>query len=123
INPPIWLYIGWNGKKLTIDSYNNADFQVKGYLLANADKVGIPEITDMNFNLDIYNYNLQKLPIKLPKNVDIAGKLDFSGQLRGKTTAPNITGKLGFTDLKIQRLAFEPSLTGSGKAISGQGLN
>lgn len=123
INPPIWLYIGWNGKKLTIDSYNNADFQVKGYLLANAEKVGIPEITDMNFNLDIYNYNLQKLPIKLPKNLDIAGKLDFSGQLRGKTTAPNITGKLGFTDLKIQRLAFEPSLTGSVKAISGQGLN
>lgn len=122
IDPPIGLYIGWNGKKLTIDSYNNADFQVKGYLLANAEKVGIPEITDMNLNLDINNYNLQKLPIKLPKNLDIAGKLDFSGQLRGKTTAPNITGKLGFTDLKIQKLAFEQSLTGSVKAISGQGL-
>ncbi len=122
IDPPIWLYIGWNGKKLTIDSYNNGNLQVKGYLLANAEKVGIPEIMDMNLNLDINNYNLQKLPIKLPKNVDIAGNLDFSGQLRGKPTAPNITGKLGFTDLRLQKLAFEPSLTGSVKAVSGQGV-
>lgn len=122
IDPPIWLYIGWNGKKLTIDSYNNGNFQVKGYLLANAEKVGIPEITDMNLNLDVNNYNLQKLPIKLPKNVDIAGNLDFSGQLRGKPTAPNITGKLGFTDLRLQKLVFEPSLTGSVQAISGQGI-
>ena len=125
INPPIWLYIGWNGEKLTIDSYNNANLQVKGYLLANADKVGIPEITDMNLNLNINNYNLyniQKLPIKLPKNLDIAGNLDFSGQLRGKPTAANITGNLGFRDLKIQEIAFEPFLAGYIKAVTGQGL-
>ena len=123
IDSPIRLDVGWNGKKLTIDSSNNADFQVKGYLLANAERVGIPEITDMNFNLNINNYNLQQLPIKLPKNLDIAGNVDFSGQLRGKATAPNITGKLGFTDLRLQKFAFEPYLTGSVKAISGQGLN
>jgi len=123
IDSPIRLDVGWNGKKLTIDSYNNANLQVKGYLLANAEKVSIPEITDMNFNLNINNYNLQRLPIKLPKKVDIAGNVDFSGQLRGKPTAPNITGKLGFTNLKVQEFAFEPSLTGSVKAVSGQGLS
>ncbi|MFM6340197.1 MAG: translocation/assembly module TamB domain-containing protein [Dolichospermum sp.] len=123
INPPIWLYIGWNGKKLVIDSYNNANLRIKGYLLANAEKVGIPEITDMNLNLNINNYNLQKLPIKVPNKVDIGGNLDFSGQLRGKPTAPNITGKLGLRNLRLQKLVFEPSLTGSVKAVSGEGLN
>ncbi|MFM8009026.1 MAG: hypothetical protein ACKO86_29835, partial [Dolichospermum sp.] len=123
INPPIWLYIGWNGKKLVIDSYNNANLRIKGYLLANAEKVGIPEITDMNLNLNINNYNLQELPIKVPNKVDIGGNLDFSGQLRGKPTAPNITGKLGLRNLRLQKLVFEPSLTGSVKAVSGEGLN
>ncbi len=123
IDSPIQADIGWNGQKLTIDSSNNAKFQAKGYLLANAQKAGIPEITDVNLNIQTKNYSLQQLPVKLPNTVDITGKLDFNGQLTGKPTAPNIIGKLGLRDFKVQEFAFEPLLTGKVNSVSGQGLN
>ncbi|MDP5018839.1 MAG: translocation/assembly module TamB [Dolichospermum sp.] len=120
---PIQADIGWNGEKLTIDSSNNAKFQAKGYLLANAKKAGIPEITNVNLNVQTKNYSLQQLPIKLPNTGDIAGNLDFNGQLTGKPTALNIIGKLGLRDFKVQEFAFEPLLTGNVNSISGQGLS
>ncbi|MFM7407296.1 MAG: translocation/assembly module TamB domain-containing protein [Cuspidothrix sp.] len=131
INSLIQADVGWNGEKLTINSSNNANLQansstaltIKGYILANAKKVGIPELTAINLNVDAKNYNLQQLPIKLPNIVDIAGKLDFQGQLTGKPTAPNIIGKLGLRHLKVEQFAFEPLLTGKVNAISGQGVS
>ncbi|MEY3332658.1 MAG: hypothetical protein RLZZ176_958 [Cyanobacteriota bacterium] len=123
--------VGWNGEKLTIDSSNNANLPannstaltIKGYILANAKKAGIPKLTEINLNVEARNYNLQQLPVKLPNNVDIAGNLDFKGQLTGKPTAPNIIGKLGLRDLKVKQFAFEPLLTGKVNSISGEGLS
>ncbi len=131
IDSPIQADIGWNGEKLTIDSSNNANFQansstsltIKGYLLANAKKAGIPEIRELNLNIQAKNYNLQKLPVQLPDIADIAGNLDFSGQITGKPSTPNIIGKLGLRNLKIQEFAFEPLLTGNLNSVSGQGSN
>ncbi|MTJ31925.1 translocation/assembly module TamB domain-containing protein [Aphanizomenon sp. UHCC 0183] len=131
MDAPIQADIGWNGEKLTIDGYNSANFQansstalaIKGYLLANAKKSGIPEITDVNLNIQARNYSLEGLPVQLPDLVDIAGRLDFSGQVTGKPTAPNITAKLGLRNLKVQELAFEPLLTGNLNSVSGQGLS
>lgn len=120
---PIQADIGWNGEKLTVDSFNNANFQAKGYLLANAKKAGIPEITQLNFNVQAKNYSLQRLPVQLPDTADIAGNLDFSGQVTGKPTAPNIIGKLGLRNFKVQEFAFEPLLTGNVNSGSGQGLS
>ena len=123
IDSPIQANIGWNGEKLTIDSYNNANFQAKGYLLANAKKAGIPEITNINLNIQAKNYNLERLPVKLSDTADIAGKLDFSGQVTGKPTAPNITGNVGLRNFKVQEFAFAPLLTGNVSSVSGQGLS
>ncbi len=131
IDSPIQADIGWNGKKLTIDGYNSANVSansstsltIKGYLLADAKKADIPEITDVNLQIQAKNYNLEQLPVRLPDLADIAGGLDFSGQVIGKPTAPNITGKLGLRNLKIQQFAFEPLLTGNVNSLSGQGLS
>ncbi len=123
INSFIQADVGWNGEKLTINSSNNTNLQAKGYILANAKKVGIPELTAINLNVEAKNYNLQQLPLKLPNNVDIVGNLDFKGQLTGKPTAPNIIGKLGLRNLKVEQFAFEPLLTGKVNGISGQGLS
>ena len=131
MDTPIQADIGWNGEKLTIDGYNSANFQansptalaIKGYLLANVKKSGVPEITDVNLNIQAKNYSLEGLPVQLPDLVDMAGRLDFSGQVTGKPTAPNITAKLGLRNLKVQEFAFEPLLTGNLNAVSGQGLS
>jgi translocation and assembly module TamB len=122
IDSPIQADIGWNGEKLTINSSNNANLQVKGYLLANTKQADIPEITKINLNIQAKNYALQQLPVQLPDTVDIGGNLDFDGQLTGKPTAPNIIGKLGLRNLKVQEFAFEPLLTGNVNSVSGQGL-
>jgi translocation and assembly module TamB len=123
VNSPIQADIGWNGEKLTIDSSNNADFQAKGYLLANTKKVSIPEITELNLNIQAKNYSLQQLPVKLPNTANIAGSLDFNGQVTGKPTAPNITGTLGLRNFQVQKFAFEPLLTGNINSKLGQGLS
>jgi translocation and assembly module TamB len=123
MNTPIQADIGWNGEKLTIDGYSSTALAIKGYLLANAKKLGIPEITDVNLNIQAKNYSLEGLPVQIPDLVDIAGRLDFSGQVTGKPTAPNITAKLGLRNLKVQEFAFEPLLTGNLNAVSGQGLS
>jgi translocation and assembly module TamB len=125
IDSPIQADIGWNGEKLTIDSSNQANsstsLTVKGYLLANTQTADIPEIKELNLNIQAKNYNLQQLPVKLPDQVNVAGNLDFNGQVRGKPTAPNIIGKLELRNFKVQELAFEP-LTGNINSLSGQGL-
>jgi translocation and assembly module TamB len=130
INSPIQADIGWNGERLTIDSSNNTSFQansstpltIKGYLLADTQTSDIPEITELNLNIQAKNYNLQQLPVELPDAVNVAGNLDFNGQLRGKPTAPNIIGQLGLRNFKVQEFAFEP-LTGNINSVSGQGLS
>ena len=131
IDSPIQADIGWNGEKLTIDGYNSTNvsansstaFAIKGYLLTDAKKADIPEITDVNLQIQAKNYNLEQLPVRLPDLANIAGVLDFSGQVTGKPTAPNITGKLGLRNLKIQEFAFEPLLTGNVNSRLGQGLS
>ncbi|MEI6441570.1 MAG: translocation/assembly module TamB domain-containing protein [Nostocales cyanobacterium ELA583] len=139
IDSPIQADIGWNGEKLTIDGYNNANISanssttsttlstsaltIKGYLLTNARKADIPEITDVNFQIQAKNYNLERLPVPLPDLADVSGGLDFSGQVIGKPTAPNIIGKLGLRNLKVQKFAFEPLLIGNVNAVSGRGLS
>jgi translocation and assembly module TamB len=123
MNSPLQANIGWNGEKLTIDSSNNPNFQAKGYVLANAQTTGIPEFTELNLNVQAKNYSLQQLPVNIPNLVYIAGNLDFNGQLTGKPTAPNIIGKLGLRDFKVQEFAFEPLLTGNINSVSGQGLS
>jgi translocation and assembly module TamB len=131
IDSPIQADIGWNGKKLTIDGYNTANalansstsLTIKGYLLADTKKADIPEITDVNFQIQAKNYNLERLPVRLPDLADVAGGLDFSGQVIGKPTAPNIIGKLGLRNLKVQQFAFAPLLTGNVNSVSGKGLS
>ena len=130
IDSPIQADIGWNGEKLTIDGYNSTNvsansstaFAIKGYLLTDVKKADIPEITDVNLQIQAKNYNLEQLPVRLPDLANIAGVLDFSGQVTGKPTAPNIIGKLGLRNLKIQEFAFEPLLTGNVNSGLGQGL-
>ncbi|MDD1437928.1 hypothetical protein MEN24_16520 [Dolichospermum sp. ST_sed10] len=131
INSPIQADIGWNGEKLTIDGYNSDNVSansstalaIKGYLLTDAKKADIPEITDVNLQIQAKNYNLERLPVRLPDLADIAGGLDFSGQVTGKPTAPNIIGKLGLRNLKVQEFAFESLLTGNVNFGSGKGLS
>lgn len=120
---PLSAAIAWSGERLTIERATAPGLSVTGNILANAKKAGIPEITALNLNVQAENYNLKQLPINLPNQVAVAGRVDFNGQITGKLPLPNVVGQINLRDLVVQDIAFEPLLTGNIDSAQGRGLN
>jgi translocation and assembly module TamB len=123
IDRPLTAVVGWNGEKLLVKRATAPGLNANGYILASTNPSGIPEITGLNLNVQAKNYNLQQLPLKLPNEVDLAGKADFSGQITGKLPVPNLTGQLALRDLTVNQFAFESVLAGNVQSAQGKGLN
>ncbi|MFQ4146766.1 translocation/assembly module TamB domain-containing protein [Chlorogloeopsis sp. ULAP02] len=123
IEEPLTAEIGWDGEKLLIQRATARDLNANGYILTTATSDIIPEITELALNVQAKNYNLSKLPIKLPNAVNLTGKADFSGQITGKLPTPNLLGTLALRDLVVNKFTFEPVLTGNIQSVQGQGLN
>ncbi|MEH2329404.1 translocation/assembly module TamB domain-containing protein [Nostoc sp.] len=120
---PLTAAIAWSGERLTIERATAPGLSVTGNILANAKKAGIPEITALNLNVQAQNYNLKQLPINLPNQVAVAGRVDFNGQITGKLPLPNVVGQINLRDLVVQDIAFEPLLTGNIDSVQGRGLS
>ncbi|WP_375502378.1 translocation/assembly module TamB domain-containing protein [uncultured Nostoc sp.] len=120
---PLSAAIAWSGERLTIERATAPGLNVTGNILANARKAGIPEITALNLNVQAQNYNLKQLPINLPNQVAVAGRVDFNGQITGKLPLPNVVGQINLRDLVVQNIAFEPLLAGNIDSAQGRGLN
>ncbi|MEH2292758.1 translocation/assembly module TamB domain-containing protein [Nostoc sp.] len=123
LEQPLTAAIAWSGERLTIERATAPGLNVTGNILANARKAGIPEITALNLNVQAQNYNLKQLPINLPNQVAVAGRVDFNGQITGKLPLPNVTGQINLRDLVVQNIAFESLLTGNIDSAQGRGLN
>ncbi|MEH2083168.1 MAG: translocation/assembly module TamB domain-containing protein [Nostoc sp.] len=120
---PLIAAIAWSGQRLTIERATAPGLSVTGNILANATKAGIPEITALNLNVQAQNYNLKQLPINLPNQVAVAGRVDFNGQITGKLPLPNVVGQINLRDLVVQDIAFEPLLAGNIDSAQGRGLS
>ncbi|MBD2440084.1 translocation/assembly module TamB [Nostoc sp. FACHB-110] len=120
---PLTAAIAWNGEKLAINQLTAPGLNVSGDISANANKAGIPEITALNLNVQAQDYNLQQLPINLPNQVAVKGKVDFNGRVTGKLPLPNVAGQIAVRNFVIQDIAFEPLLTGNIDSAQGRGLN
>ncbi len=123
IQQPLKAAIAWNGERLIIERATAPNLSASGYITANAQGAGIPEITDINLHVQAQNYNLQQLPFKLPNAVNVAGLADFNGQITGKLPVPNVQGQLRLRNLAVKDLAFEPVLSGNVQNLPGQGVN
>ncbi|AVH65074.1 translocation/assembly module TamB domain-containing protein [Nostoc sp. 'Peltigera membranacea cyanobiont' N6] len=123
LEQPLTAAIAWSGERLTIERATAPGLSVTGNILANARGTGIPEITALNLNVQAQNYNLKQLPINLPNQVAVAGRVDFNGQITGKLPLPNVVGQINLRDLVVQDIAFEPLLTGNIDSAQGRGLN
>ncbi|MEH1940963.1 MAG: translocation/assembly module TamB domain-containing protein [Nostoc sp.] len=123
LEQPLIAAIAWSGERLTIERATAPGLSVTGNILANAKGAGIPEITALNLNVQAQNYNLKQLPINLPNQVAVAGRVDFNGQITGKLPLPNVVGQINLRDLVVQDIAFEPLLTGNIDSAQGRGLN
>ncbi len=120
---PLNATLAWTGEKLAIEQATAPGLNVSGDILANANMAGIPEITQLNLNVQAQNFNLQQLPVNLPNQVAVAGSIDFNGQVTGNLPLPNVTGQIGLRNFVVQDIAFEPLLTGNIQSAQGQGLN
>ncbi|MDZ8082735.1 MAG: translocation/assembly module TamB domain-containing protein [Nostoc sp. DcaGUA01] len=120
---PLTAAIAWNGQRLTIEQATAPGLNVTGNIVANAKQPGIPEITALNLNVQAENYDLKQLPINLPNQVAVAGRVDFNGQITGKLPLPNVVGQINLRDFVVQDIAFEPLLTGNINSAQGRGLN
>ncbi|GAX38500.1 translocation/assembly module TamB domain-containing protein [Nodularia sp. NIES-3585] len=124
LEQPLIAALTWTGEKLAIEQAIATGLNVSGEILTNAKTAtAIPEITQLNLNVQAQNYNLQQLPINLPNQFAVAGNVDFDGKITGNLPLPNVTGKIGLRDLVLQDIAFEPLLTGNIQSATGQGLN
>lgn len=122
LQQPLTAVIAWDGEKLNIERATAEDLNASGYIAAKFTGK-IPEITDINLNVKAQNYNLQQLPVPLPNAVALAGLADFSGQIRGKLPVPNVQGQLKLRDLVVNKLAFDPVLSGPVQSVQGQGAS
>ncbi|MFN6558455.1 MAG: translocation/assembly module TamB domain-containing protein [Nostoc sp. ChiSLP01] len=118
---PLTAAIAWNGERLTIEQATAPGLNVTGSILANAKGAGIPEITALNLNIQAENYDLKQLPVNLPNQVAVAGRIDFNGQVTGKLPLPNVVGQINLRDFVVQDIAFEPLLTGNINTAQGRG--
>ncbi|MGJ5674751.1 MAG: translocation/assembly module TamB domain-containing protein [Nostochopsis sp.] len=123
IERPLTAVVGWDGKKLLVERATAPGLNASGYILANTNKDSTPEITELNLDVQAQDYNLQQLSLNLPESVDLTGKADFNGQITGNLPIPNLAGKLGLRDLKVNKLAFESALNGNIQSVVGHGLN
>ncbi|MDB9374738.1 translocation/assembly module TamB domain-containing protein [Nodularia sphaerocarpa] len=124
LEQPLIAALSWSGEKIAIEQASAKGLNVSGDILTNAaNNAGIPEITQLNLNVQAQNYNLQQLPINLPNQFAVAGNVDFDGQITGNLPLPNVTGKIGLRDLVVQDIAFEPLLTGNIRSATNQGFN
>jgi len=122
LQQPLTAVISWDGEKLIVQRATAPDLNAHGYIAAKITGTR-PEITDINLDVQARNYNLQKLPIQIPSAVALAGQADFSGQIRGKLPLPNVQGQLKLRDLVVNKLAFEPLLSGPVQSVQGQGAS
>ncbi len=118
---PLNAVIAWTGNKLKIERAIAPGLNVSGDIFANV-SAGIPQITQLDLQVQASNYNLEQLPIQIPNAVNLAGKVDFNGKITGKLPLPNIAGQLALRDFVINDIAFEPVLAGSIQSEQGQGL-
>lgn len=123
LDGPITASIQWNGRQLQIREATAPGLNASGIVAATFDRNNRPNISNVDLNINAQNFNLQTLPIQLPNNITLAGRVDFNGRIAGTPTAPNANGNLTLRDFVFDGLAFDPILSGEVQVAAGGGVN
>jgi translocation and assembly module TamB len=120
LNGPLRAEVRWLGDRLQIDRATAPGFSADGAVLARVEGQGAPAITALDLNLNLRDYNLATFPVTLPNQVRLAGRGDFDGRVTGTPSAPMVAGNLRLNNLAVNRLRFEPVLSGSVNFAGGR---
>lgn len=123
IGQPLTAAFRWNGDNLIVPQVISPNIKASGVVYVATAGTGAPEITGLNFNVQVQDYALQNLPIQLPNATNVYGSVDFAGQITGSLPVPNVKGNLQLQNLAVNNLAFDPVLAGNVQLEAGSGLD
>jgi translocation and assembly module TamB len=110
---PITAKWQWHGDRLHIQEAATPTMQLDGWLNAGFTEDGFPEITQVDLNLQVPNYDLAILPIDLPESIQLRGQSSLNGRIFGALDSLQLLGHLAVNDLKLNAIAFAPQMTGT----------
>jgi translocation and assembly module TamB len=122
IDRPMTAQFAWDGQKVNVIQATAPDFNATGAVFAQLEGEGAPQITGLDLAVRTTDLNLQKLPLGLPEVAQLTGRSDFSGQISGTPTAPQLAGAVTVKDLVLNGIAFEPVLPGQLNFATQQGV-
>ncbi|AKG20703.1 translocation/assembly module TamB domain-containing protein [Calothrix sp. 336/3] len=117
---PLTAVAAWNGSKLTVANATAPGLNARGEILVSTRK-SVPEITQLNLDVQAQDYNLQELPVQLPQAIALTGSADFDGKITGKLPKPNILGQVALRNLVVNKLSVESLLRGNIEFVAGKG--
>jgi translocation and assembly module TamB len=121
ITDPLTASVKWLGDRLQIQQASAPGFDANGFVFASLE--GTPALTSLDLNVNLRDYDINRLPIPIPQQIQVAGTTDFNGRLTGALEALTIAGRVGVNGLVVNDTAFEPSLNGDLQYVTNRSLN
>ncbi|MBW4451891.1 MAG: translocation/assembly module TamB domain-containing protein [Nostoc indistinguendum CM1-VF10] len=120
---PLTAQFQWNGEQIIVENASTARLTANGAIAIQTPPTGAPEIAGFNLNVLAQNFNLKNTGFEIPGDVELAGLLDFKGQVTGTPDVPQATGNIRLRNFQVSDLAFDPLLTGNVNFQVGQGAS
>lgn len=118
IQEPLTARFRWDKDKIVVGRASAAGFEGQG--LVYVDLTDQPEVTGFDLAVEAEGLELASLPDKLgldltqfPLAIALGGLGNFSGQLSGTPSQPQLRGDLALRQFAFNNLPFESSLDGS----------
>ncbi|MEH1804353.1 translocation/assembly module TamB domain-containing protein [Nostoc sp.] len=123
LTQPLTAQFQWNGQQIIVENASTPGFTANGVIAVQTPPSGAPEIEGFNLNVLAQNFNLKNTGFEIPGDVELAGLLDFKGQVTGTPDVPQATGNIRLRNFQVSNLAFDPLLTGNVNFQGGQGAS
>ncbi|MGI8934298.1 MAG: translocation/assembly module TamB domain-containing protein [Phormidesmis sp.] len=120
---PLTARVAWNGEQITVDQATTDRVTASGTLTPEFSDSGFTGLERLDLDVTARDYAIAEIPfVSLPDAIALTGRTDFTGTISGNPTAPTISGNVQLANLVINRLPFNPLLTGSVAYSSDSGL-
>lgn len=107
-NHPINADLTWNGDKLHIQQAQAKGVEVDGWITPSWNDDRISGIANLDFNVDIQDYDLAELPLSEPLSSSINGLVNLKGKVAGVPSNLQVNSDMQLDRFSIKDFEFEP---------------
>ena len=113
IKDPLNAQFTWDGNRILVGKAKAPGFGATGIVgVTYAPNRFFPDITDLNLQVELADYDLAKLPVRFPDPVKVQAGVNFQGRVTGSPEAPWVQGMVQVEALTVNTKPFEPKLEG-----------